>query len=222
MSIHRPDTRQGYDLWSGTYDMTVNPVVALDERVTPHLVQPQPRERILDAGCGTGRYFPALRRTDSELVGLDFSLGMLRVARRKHPNIPLVLADLQRPWPFRDRAFDAIACALVGEHLQHLLPVFGEMERILRDQGRVVFSVYHPAMAAAGKEANFRRGLTEYRLGATRHSTEDYTEAFRQAGFANTTRREFHGDEPLAERVPAARKLIGFPVVLVFQAWKAS
>jgi SAM-dependent methyltransferase len=218
MCIQRPGARHGYDLWSGAYDATPNPVVFLDERVTPSLVQPRPGERILDAGCGTGRYFQALGRGDCVVVGLDFSLGMLRVARRKYPHISLVLADLQRPWPFQEGLFDVIVCALVGEHLDDLPLVFGEVRRVLRSPGRVVFSVYHPAMAAAGKEANFRHDAVEYRLGASLHSSRDYLEAFQQVGFVSIAMQEYFGDEQLAAQVPTARKYIGFPMLLVFQA----
>ena len=220
MGVERPGARRGYDLWSAAYDATPSPVVALDERVTPRFVRARPGERILDAGCGTGRYFPALRAAGGEVTGLDFSPGMLRVARRKAPAIPLVLADLRRPWPFRDGAFDAVLCALVGEHLDQLAPTFGGLGHVLRPHGRAVFSVYHPAMAEAGKEANFRRDGIEYRLGAVRHSTGDYAAAFAGARFADVTMREVRGDERLAEQVPAARKFVDFPLLLVFEAWK--
>ena len=218
MPVHRLDPRQGYDLWADAYDATPNPVVRLDERVSPGLVRPAPGERILDAGCGTGRYFPALRPAECRVFGLDFSLGMLRVARRKHPGVPLVLADLQRTWPFRDGAFDAVLCALVGEHLQRLDTVFGETRRVLVPGGRVVFSVYHPAMAEAGKEANFWVGEVEVRLGAERHSVRDYTDALTRAGFEDLTVREFRGDAALAAEVASGSKFVDFPVLLVYQA----
>lgn len=84
----------------------------------------------------------------------------------------------------------------------------------------MVFSVYHPAMAAAGKEANFQKGETEYRLGATLHATADYAEAIERARFVDVTVREFLGDEALARQVPAARKFVGFPMLLVYEATK--
>ncbi len=222
MSVQRLDPRTGYDLWSDTYDATPNPVVGLDERVTPSLVEPAPGERILDAGCGTGRYFPKLLAAQSRVVGLDFSVGMLRVARRNYPHVPLVLADLQRPWPFRSAAFDALLCTLVGEHLDRLRDVSTEMVRVLRPGSRAVFSVYHPAMAEAGKEAHFLRDGTDFRLGAVRHSLADYRAAFEQAGFENITLTEHVGDEALAASVPPAQRYIGFPLVVVFRMTTAT
>src|SRR5213594_708760 len=81
--IERPGIRGGYDRWSETYDETPNPLVALDRRYTMSLLRPRPRERILDAGCGTGANLRLMLHSGSEPVGLDLSRGMLRVARRR-------------------------------------------------------------------------------------------------------------------------------------------
>ena len=72
--------------------------------------------------------------------------------------------------------------------------MFGEARRVFQADGRLVFSVLHPAMAAPGKEANFEREGVEYRLGAVRHSTRDYGDAARRAGFAGIDIREVRGD----------------------------
>jgi SAM-dependent methyltransferase len=172
---------------------------------------------VLDAGCGTGRNLPGLLASGAIAAGIDFSAGMLRVARRNHPDVPLAQADLQAGWPFRDAAFDVVLCALVGEHLDRLDAVTAEMRRVLAPGGRVVFSVYHPAMAAAGKEANFERAGTEYRLGAVRHTLADYISAFERAGFDAISVDEFAGDEELARVEPRAAPFVGFPLLIVIQ-----
>ncbi len=218
----RVSAREGYDLWAETYDETPNPVVAMDARHTLGVLAPKPGERILDAGCGTGRHLGPLLRARSNPVGVDFSRGMLDIARRNYPDVPLALADLQRPLPFENERFDAVLCALIGEHLNELPLALEEMHRVLRAGGRLVFSVYHPEMAAAGKEANFERSGVEYRLGAYRYSRADYTNLLEDAGFEEPARHEFLGDEWLVRYVPSATKLLGFPVLLVFEARKKS
>jgi SAM-dependent methyltransferase len=218
MSVERPGVRTGYDIWAATYDVTPNPVVAMDARVTVAAVAARPGERVLDAGCGTGRNIPALLAADAEVTGVDFSLGMLRVARERHPDVPLVQADMQVSWPFQDGSFDVVLCALVGEHLDRLDIVTREMRRVLAPGGRTVFSVYHPAMAEAGKEANFQRDGTEYRLGAVRHTRAGYTTAFERAGFGEISIDEYVGDADLARVEPAAERFIGFPLLIVMCA----
>lgn len=219
-AVRRVPPRDGYDVWSDTYDATPNPVVAMDVRHTPAALAPRAGERILDAGTGTGRHLAAMRAGGARVVGVDFSLGMMRVAHRAHPEVPLAAADLQRALPFRDATFDAALCALVGEHLDQLDATFAELHRVLRPRARVVFSVYHPAMALAGVEANFEREGIEYRLGAETHAVADYVSAMTRAGFAAITVAELAGDEALMEMLPKAAKYLGFPVLLVLQGLK--
>jgi SAM-dependent methyltransferase len=217
MRIERPGVRTGYDLWAETYDVTPNPVVAMDARVTVAAVAARAGERVLDAGCGTGRNLPGLLAAGAVVTGVDFSAGMLRMARQRHGDVGFVLADLQAAWPFQDGAFDVVLCALVGEHLDRLDVVAREALRVLAPSGRLVFSVYHPAMAEAGKEANFERDGTEYRLGAVRHTLPDYVTAFDQAGFDNISVDEFTGDEDLARIEPKAARFIDFPLLVLIR-----
>jgi SAM-dependent methyltransferase len=218
--LSRPGVRQGYDLWSESYDRTPNALVALDRRHTMTLLSPRTSERILDAGCGTGAHFRFMLRRGSKPVGLDFSREMLELTQRKHPGLPLVQADLNDQLPFRERVFDAVLCALVGEHVIKLQTLFRELSASLVPDGRLVFSVFHPVMAAAGTEANFDCGGVEYRLGAERHTVDDYLNLIDDAGFHGVKFREFHGDQKLAEEIPSASKYLGRPLLLTIEARK--
>jgi ubiquinone/menaquinone biosynthesis C-methylase UbiE len=115
--IRRVTAQEGYDLWAESYDETPNPVVAMDARHTLRVLAPKPGEQVLDAGGGTGRHLGSMILAGSSHVGANFSRGMLGVARRNHPGVPLVLADLHKPLPFGAERFDAVLCALIGEHL---------------------------------------------------------------------------------------------------------
>jgi SAM-dependent methyltransferase len=217
MTVQRPGVRAGYDAWAGSYDQTPNPLVALDRRHTLGLLRPRRGERILDAGCGTGGNLGPLLRAGSAPLGLDFSRGMLEVARQAHGPVPLAQADLQAPLPVRPAAFDGVLCALVGEHLEAPSRFFHQAHQALRSRGRLIFSVFHPEAAAAGLEANFQRGGVEYRLGAHRHVVGDYLDAAGDAGFDDLRAHEFAGDEALAAAVPAGRKYLGRPLLLVVE-----
>jgi SAM-dependent methyltransferase len=216
--VVRPGVREGYDRWAATYDATPNPLVALDRRVALPLLDPRPGETVLDAGCGTGVHLRRLVAARTRAVGLDFSLGMLRRARARAPRADLVRADLNRALPVAPGAFDAVLSCLVSEHLTDLGRFFREAFAALRRGGRLVFSAFHPELARAGVEANFQCDGTEYRLGAERHTVDDYLGRIADAGFTGLRWREHVGDETLAATVPAAAKYVGRPLLLLIDA----
>src|SRR5688500_11508007 len=117
---------EGYELWAGTYNDTANPIVAMDARHSLDILEPRPGELVLDAGCGTGRSLSAIVASGARVVGVDFSAAMLGVAREAIPGVPLAVVDLQSTLPFADASFDAILCALVGEHLTELATALSE------------------------------------------------------------------------------------------------
>jgi SAM-dependent methyltransferase len=213
--VRRIGVREGYDRWAASYDAKRNPVVALDARHSLRMLAPQRGELILEAGCGSGRNLPGLIEAGAMAVGIDFSEGMLHVAQARFPGQLLLIADIQTPLPFRNQAFDATYCALVGEHLVALAEAIRELWRVTKDGGRLVFSVYHPAMAGAGAEANFDVEGVEYRLGAELYGVQDYIDAIEAAGFRDVAYREFWADEELVERIPAAARYASAPMLLV-------
>lgn len=97
--------------------------------------------RLIDCGCGNGRFFeewpPGLF-----VVGLDASLNMLRICRRKGRCKRLVCCELEH-LPLKDETFDRIICVRVLQHLVHQREAVGEMARICRPEGEVVVHVYN-------------------------------------------------------------------------------
>ncbi|HEV3204192.1 MAG TPA: methyltransferase domain-containing protein [Gemmataceae bacterium] len=218
--VERPGVSKGYDLWSESYDQTPNPLVALDRRTTLDFLAPRPGEYILDAACGTGFYLNAIAQAGGRPIGLDFSRCMLRVARCRVPRVPLIYADLESELPFPREDFDAVLCALVGEHLTHLPDFFREVYGSLKPGGRMAFSVFHPELVAAGIEANFEQAGVEYRLGALPYSVHDYLNIIAHSGFRRIRSQEFCGDEELVRQLPVAAKYLNRPLLLVVEAWR--
>ena len=91
--------------------------------------------RLLDLGCGKGRFARALCREGAAVVGLDLSAAMLGEAT----GIERVRASARR-LPFRPASFDAVVAVEVFEHLapRSLDLVCGEIRRVLRPGGTLV------------------------------------------------------------------------------------
>jgi 2-polyprenyl-3-methyl-5-hydroxy-6-metoxy-1,4-benzoquinol methylase len=91
-----------------------------------------PGGRILDAACGTGKYFGMVLDTGRRVVGTDQSAGMLAQARAKYPDVPVQKVGLQELTA--DGEFDAVMCV---DAMEHVFPedwplVLANLRRALR------------------------------------------------------------------------------------------
>ncbi|WP_290052786.1 class I SAM-dependent methyltransferase [Amycolatopsis solani] len=103
--------------------------------------------RILDAGCGSGPLFAALRDNGAVVSGFDQSAGMVEQARRRlGEDADLRVADLAEPLPFPDHGFDDVVASLVLHYLRDWGPTLHELHRVLKPGGRLIASVNHPMM----------------------------------------------------------------------------
>jgi ubiquinone/menaquinone biosynthesis C-methylase UbiE len=101
--------------------------------------------RILDAGCGSGPLFEALRDRGAVVTGIDKSAGMLELARRRlGADADLQVAELGSPLPFPDGTFDDVTASLVLHYLRDWGPALAELRRVLQPGGRLIVSVDHP------------------------------------------------------------------------------
>ncbi|MDQ5872882.1 MAG: bifunctional demethylmenaquinone methyltransferase/2-methoxy-6-polyprenyl-1,4-benzoquinol methylase UbiE [Acidobacteriota bacterium] len=98
--------------------------------------------RVLDLCCGTGDMcFFAAEMGAAPVVGADFTLPMLAVARRRAASGPrrpdFVGADALR-LPFADGIFDAITVGYGLRNVAEPRAALGEMRRVLAPGGRAV------------------------------------------------------------------------------------
>ena len=91
--------------------------------------------RVLDLGCGKGRFSQALAERGATVVGLDLSAAMLLGAA----HVDRVRASARR-LPFGPASFDGVIAVEVFEHLApaSLDLVCGEVRRVLRPGGKLV------------------------------------------------------------------------------------
>ncbi|MDH4111096.1 MAG: methyltransferase domain-containing protein [Actinomycetota bacterium] len=95
--------------------------------------------RVLDVGTGTGVVAQVASDSGAAVTGIDESVGMLRVARRERPKVPVVAAqaiDL----PFGPGRFDAVIGSFVIAHFNKVETALFDITRVLRGGGRIAFS----------------------------------------------------------------------------------
>jgi ubiquinone/menaquinone biosynthesis C-methylase UbiE len=101
--------------------------------------------RMLDAGCGSGPLFAALRDRGAIVTGFDKSTKMLELARQRlGADAALQVADLASPLPFPDGAFDDVIVSLVLHYLEDWTAPLAELRRVLTSGGRLIVAVHHP------------------------------------------------------------------------------
>ncbi|WP_133898754.1 methyltransferase domain-containing protein [Streptomyces sp. KS 21] len=111
----------------------------------------RPGDRVLDAGCGTGRALSALRAAvgpAGTVLGADLTLQMLAAARQagRGAEGALLLADVAR-LPLRDGVLDAVFAAGLIAHLPDPEANLRELARVVRPGGRL--ALFHPIGRAA-------------------------------------------------------------------------
>ncbi|WP_097222871.1 MULTISPECIES: class I SAM-dependent methyltransferase [unclassified Streptomyces] len=108
-------------------------------------------DRVLDAGCGTGRALPPLRAAvgaSGVVLGADLTPAMLREAVRagRDRDGLLLLADVAA-LPLRSRSLDAVFGAGLISHLGNPAENLRELARVVRPGG--VLALFHPIGRAA-------------------------------------------------------------------------
>ena len=130
-----------FDRIAGVYDLMNSVMTAgLHHRWRARaadLAAAGPGDRVLDVATGTGDLALELARRGAEVVGSDFSEGMLELARRKAPAIRWEQANaLALPYP--DGDFAAATVGFGARNFSDLDRGLAEMRRVVRPGGRVV------------------------------------------------------------------------------------
>lgn len=110
----------------------------------------RPGGSALDVACGSGKLTAELAKIagpSGRIVGLDFSDGMLAIARRAHPSLELLQGDALN-LPFDDGTFDAATIAFGLRNLAD--PVRGLQEMIRVAKKAVVLEFVRPPRGLVG------------------------------------------------------------------------
>jgi demethylmenaquinone methyltransferase/2-methoxy-6-polyprenyl-1,4-benzoquinol methylase len=206
------EVRSMFDRIAPVYDVMNRVMTAgLDvrwRRITAEAVV-RPRDRVLDACCGTGDLaVAAVRAGAGEVTGLDFSPRMLERARRKSQVVTWLEGDLLA-LPFADGSFEAATVGFGVRNVADLERALAELARVLVPGGRVgILEITMPTgLLAPFYRVWFDRVvplLGKVLKGGAAYSylpasvrrfpgTEQLAELLRAAGFGDVAYRTFAG-----------------------------
>jgi SAM-dependent methyltransferase len=137
--------------------ITPAPSIAIHTQMLEGYVRPG--DRVLDAGCGPGRFTLELLRLGAHVTALDISPGQLELLRARVPDIEAMVGDITDLSRFPGDAFDVAVC--FGGPLSYVLDraehAVAELARVTRPGGHVLVSV----MGLAGIVLHYATILVE-------------------------------------------------------------
>jgi predicted TPR repeat methyltransferase len=168
-------------------------------------------ESLLDLGIGSGLSSILFHKAGLHIYGLDGSSEVLQVCAAKGFAVELKQHDLRRlPLPYPSHSFDHVICVAVLNSFKELGPLFGEVSRIVKNQGIFAFTTeerkpgqddhYAINPVEVSEKPDAETAVTLYR-----HSDEDIARALDRSGFSLLKTLDF-----LAFKYPAENRDIFF------------
>ena len=186
-------------------------VTAEESAEIPKLLRLEPHSSVLELGCGSGGYALNLVSTvGCSIVGVDVNApgvnnaNQLAVARGLEARARFELCDASKPLHFDDNVFDAVFSNDVLCHIPGRPNVLGEMFRVLKPGGRMLFSDALVIGGAVSHEEIAIRSSIGYYVYSPPGENERLIE---QAGFVHTRVTDTTANAALiAERWHRARE----------------
>jgi SAM-dependent methyltransferase len=114
------------------------------------LGEARPGERVLDLGCGAGRFLAALREAGAEAVGVELAEAAAERARANVPGADVRLLEPDGSLPLGHGEIDLVWCSEVLEHIPDVSHALLEVRRVLKPGGRALITVpFHGRVQAA-------------------------------------------------------------------------
>jgi demethylmenaquinone methyltransferase/2-methoxy-6-polyprenyl-1,4-benzoquinol methylase len=146
------------------YDI-VNDILSLGQtrrwrRIVVDAVGAVPGQRVLDLAAGTGTSSEPYADAGIHVVACDFSVGMLKVGKRRRPDIDFIAGDATN-LPFAENSFDATTISFGLRNVIDPKKALREMLRVTKPGGKLVVAEFsHPVNPV------FRTVYTEYLMRA--------------------------------------------------------
>ncbi len=217
------NSAEAYDLWSANYDAQPgNLMLDLDEILFTNLLHKTEiqHKSVADIGCGTGRHWSKIFQLQPQsLTGFDVSQGMLDKLKEKYPaaHIHQIKDDLFASIP--DASFDIIISTLTVAHIENLELALQAWCMILKAQGEIIITDFHPNLLAVGGKRTFTHNNRSVSVRNFVHSIDTIKSTLQANGFRVIAEEEMRIDETVKHyytqqnALPVYEQFKGFPVI---------
>ncbi|MCK5047264.1 MAG: class I SAM-dependent methyltransferase [Candidatus Heimdallarchaeota archaeon] len=133
-----------YDSSAEIYDNRYNEIQAHKYQEILSRVDFSESSGIIDIGCGTGTFLGLIKQSvngnGKQLLGVDISHEMIKIAHEKFPDIDFIVADSDN-LPIKDGTFERIISVTHLQNLPEPHNTVKEMKRISTKDASVVISI---------------------------------------------------------------------------------
>jgi len=144
-------------------------------------------DKVLDLGCGNGRYFEVFKDKNIEYIGVDNSEKLIEIAKQNYPTANFKVNDALN-LPFKENHFDKIYSFAVLHHIpskQLRQQFLREAARVLKPKGVLILTVWK-----FNPKKQFKLILKFFIFKLLRKNKLDYRDVI--VPWANTTQRYVH------------------------------
>ncbi|QRV02449.1 class I SAM-dependent methyltransferase [Arcanobacterium phocisimile] len=132
------DVAQHYDL---TNTVLTGGLVHVWRKVTREAVGARVGLKVLDVACGTGASAAGYAADGADVIGCDFSPGMIARGRELHPGLDLRVGDATA-LPFADEAFDVVTISYGLRNVVDTQAALRDMLRVTKRGGKIVVAEF--------------------------------------------------------------------------------
>ena len=185
--IAETDPETAYDMWAQVYDLQPgNLMLTLDEEIFSGLLQRVLllNKTIVDIGCGTGRHWDKIMAHNPVLLsGYDVSMGMLDKLKEKYPEAEVFhLVDNNLPG-VGNGSVDVIVSTLAVAHIENMEDALVEWRRVLKNNGDIIITDYHPAALSKGADRTFMLNGQKIAVKNYIHPIDEISATLKRLGF---------------------------------------
>lgn len=102
-------------------------------------------DKVLDIGCGNGRFCEIIQEAGADYTGIDISEKLIEIAKKKFPKGMFIVGDALNI-PFPEKSFDKVYAIALLHHIpskDFRLKVLNEAKRVLKKNGLLIASVWN-------------------------------------------------------------------------------